>query len=245
LSVILNACSASKKAGRTAISYVNEIADVNTIESVIVNNLSAEDFYIQKADIIVAQNNFSARLNASIKFRKPDTLLITVRSRSGIEAGRALITKDTILINDKINNKLLIGSPSAIGPKYGIEPSLIFLIIGDVIINEDDKKSPVNCQKGIYRNEYEIQGKKVEYIIDCQKRKATQAYFEGDIRSGNITLKFTDIIQQDKIKYPQKIEINDDLNSLNIVMEIKKIERPWKGRISFVPGQGFKVIRLK
>jgi hypothetical protein len=241
----MGACSASKKAERRAGSSPNEITEVNTIESVIANNLSTEDFYIQKADINVTQNNFSARLNASIKFRKPDTLLITVRSRTGIEAGRALITKDTILINDKINNKLLVGSPSVIGPKYGIEPSLILLIIGDVIVSEEDKKTSVNCQKGIYKNEYEIKGKKVEYIIDCQKKKAAQAYFEGDVRSGNITLKFSDIVQQEQIKFPQRIEINDDLNSLNIVLEIKKIERPWKGRITFIPGHGFKVIRLK
>jgi hypothetical protein len=245
LSVILSACSTSKKARRTTNSGVNEITDENTIESVIVNNLSTEDFYIQKADINVSQNNFSARLNASIKFRKPDSLLITVRSRAGIEAGRALITKDTILINDKINNKLLIGSPSVIGPKYGIEPSLIFLVIGDVIVNDYDKNATIKCQKGFYKNEYEVKGKKVEYIIDCERKKATRAYFEGDIRSGNITIKYSDIVQQEQIRYPQKIEINDDLNSLNIVLEIKKIERPWKGRITFIPGHGFKVIRLK
>jgi len=156
LSVILSACSAAKKAGRTTSSSVYETTDGSTIESVIANNLSTEDFYIQRADINVMQSNYSARLNASIKFKKPDTLLITVRSRAGIEAGRALITKDTILINDKINNKLFIGSPAVIGPKYGIEPSLIFLIIGDVIVNENDKKTYIDCQKGFFKKEYEI-----------------------------------------------------------------------------------------
>ena len=49
----------------------------------------------------------------------------------------------------------------------------------------------------------------------------------------------------DGIRFPRLIEINDDLSSLNIVLEIKKIERPWNGKIGFVPGQGYKVIVLK
>jgi hypothetical protein len=219
--------------------------DLKTIESVIVNNLSAENFHIQKADISVTQDNFSTRFTASIKFRKPDTMLITVRSRAGIEAGRGLITKDTILINDRINNKLMVGSPSVIGPKYGIEPALFFVLFGDMIVKETDKNRVVNCIKGISREEYEINGKRVEYIIDCKKRKATQAYLAGDIKSGNITIRFSDIADIDQMKFPRRIEINDDLSSLNILLEIRKIERPWNGKIGFVPGQGYKVIVLK
>lgn len=245
LSLLLNACSVSKKAGVTNASSEIPDTDVKTIESVIVNNLSAENFHIQKADISVTQDNFSARFTASIKFRKPDTMLITVRSRAGIEAGRGLITKDTILINDRINNKLMIGSPSVIGPKYGIEPALFFVLLGDVIVKENDKNRSFNCTKGISREEYEINGKRVEYIIDCKKRKATQAYFAGDIKSGNITIRFSDIADKDQMRFPQRIEINDDLSSLNILLEIRKIERPWKGKIGFVPGQGYKVIVMK
>ncbi len=243
LTLLLDACSVSRKSVGTNSS--SEIADAKILESVIVNNLSAENFHIQKADISVTQDNFSARFTASIKFRKPDTMLITVRSRAGIEAGRGLITKDTILVNDRINNKLMVGSPSVIGPKYGIEPALFFVLLGDLIVKETDKNKIINCTKGISTEEYEINGKRVEYIIDCKRRKATQAYFEGDVKSGNITIRFSDIADIDQMKFPRLIEINDDLSSLKIVLEIKKIERPWNGKIGFVPGQGYKVIVLK
>ena len=245
LSLLLDACSVSKKSGMTNTSSAVADADERTVESVVVKNMSAENFHIQKADISVTQDNFSARFTASIKFRRPDTILITVRSRSGIEAGRGLITKDTILINDRINNKLLVGSPSVIGPKYGIEPALFFVLFGDMIVTEADKKRSVNCLKGISRYEYEINGKRVEYIIDCKKRKVTQAYFAGDVKSGNITIGFSDIADNDQMQFPRRIEINDDLSSLNILLEIKKIERPWNGKIGFVPGHGYKVIVLK
>jgi prophage tail gpP-like protein len=114
-----------------------------------------------------------------------------------------------------------------------------------MIVTEADKNRTVNCIKGISREEYEINGKRVEYIIDCKKRKATQAYFAGDIKSGNITIRFSDIVNDDQMQFPRRIEINDDLSSLTILFEIKKIERPWNGKIGFVPGQGYKVIILK
>ena len=244
LSALLGACSASRKA-TDATSPAVGVADGNTIKSIIANNLSAEDFHIQRADITVTQNEISARFTASIKFRKPDTMLITVRSRAGIEAGRGLITRDTIIINDRVNKKLLIGSASVIGKKYGIEPELIFVALGDIIVDEADINTPVKCLKGIYKDGYEINGRKVQYIVDCKMKKAVQAYFEGDIRSGNLTIRFGDIVNIDGVLFPQKVEIDDDLSTLNILLEIKKIERPWNGRIGFVPGQGYKVNILK
>jgi hypothetical protein len=243
--ILSGGCSVSRKNSKTSSSPESTVIDENSLESVIVNNLSNNDFHIQKADINVIQNNVSVRFTANIKFKKPDTLLITVRSKSGIEAGRALITKDTILINDRINKKLLIGSPAVIGPKYGIEPSLIFVVMGDIIVNDMDFKRSVNCIKGTYKDEFKINGRNVEYIVDCDKRKVTRAYFEGDVRSGNITFKFNDIVRQGNIKFPSEVEVNDDLNSISIILNIKKVESPWNGRIVFVPGYGYRVIKIR
>jgi len=243
--ILSGGCSVSRKKLDTGSSTANAVIDKNSLESLIVNNLSNSDFHIQKAEIKVIQNNISVRFSANIKFRKPDTLLITVRSKSGIEAGRALITKDTILINDRINKKLLIGSPSVIGPKYGIEPSLIFVLMGDIIVDDKDFKRSVNCIKGIYKDEFKINGRNVEYIVDCDNRKATGAYFEGDVRSGNITFKFNNIVRQGNIRFPSEVEVIDDLNSISIILNIKKIESPWNGRITFIPGYGFRVAKIR
>jgi hypothetical protein len=235
----------SGKSGKTVSNVERESSLENNMESVINNNLSTENFYIQKADIRVTQDNISVRFIASIKFRKPDSLLISVRSRTGIEAGRAFITKDTILINDKINKKLLIGDPEIIESKYGIDPLLILSIIGDVIIDEKEIRKSLDCKKGVYNSEFAFNNKTVEYTIDCNKKKAVRAYFEGDIKTGNITIDYSDIVFSNRMKYPQKIEISDDLKSINILLEIKKIESPWNGKIEFVRGSGYKVVKIR
>jgi hypothetical protein len=241
-SAILSSCSATRKAGKNT---GNEIVADNRLESVIRNNLSNNDFNVQKAEINVIQDNISVRLMADIKFKKPDSMLITVRSRTGIEAGRAFITRDTLIIKDRINKKLLVGKPEALGTKYGIEPSFIFTILGDIVVEEKDRAGSLECVKGEFRKEYKVHGKNVEYIIDCQRRKLKQTYFEGDINSGNITIGLSDVINSGKIIYPGRIEINDDLKSVVIIMEIKKIESPWSGKIGSIAGQGYKVIKIR
>jgi len=246
LAVLINGCSPARKAAKTSGERaVNGETTASTIESVIRNNLSNNDFYIQKADINIIQDNISVRLFADIKFRKPDTLLITVRSRTGIEAGRAFITKDTLIIRDRINKKLLIGKPDAIGAKYGVNPSFIMTILGDIIVEDKDRGQPVRCVRGDFTREFEVNDKKVTYIIDCQRNKLKQAYFEGDVRSGNITIGMSDYERSGNVVYPGKIEINDDLKSLGVIIEIKRIESTWKGKIGILAGLGYKVVKIR
>ena len=245
ISVILSGCSSTRKAGGSGGRTGNATIAENSLESVFRNNLSNSDFNIQKAEISVIQDNISVRVIADIKFKRPDSMMITVRSRTGIEAGRAFLTKDTLIIKDRINKKLLVGKPEALAKKYGIDPSFLFTVIGDIVVEEEDRIVLLECVKGEFRKEFDIHGKRVEYIIDCQRRKLKQAYFEGDIKSGNITIDLSDIKNDGKIIYPGRIEINDDLKSVGIIMEIKKIASPWTGRIGSIAAQGYKVIKIR
>jgi len=245
VAAIIAGCSPGRKAGKTSGGSGMDAHAANSLESVILNNISNNDFYIQKADINVIQNNISVRFVADIKFKRPDSILITVRSRTGIEAGRAFITNDTLIVRDRINRKLLIGKPEALGAKYGVDPTFIFAILGDIVIEDKDRGGSMVCVRGDFRKEFEVHGKSVEYIIDCQRKKLKQAYFEGDFKTGNITIGMSDIINSRNVTYPGEISINDDLNSLAIVIEIKKIESPWNGKMSTVSGQGYKVVKIR
>jgi hypothetical protein len=245
ISLLLSGCSTTRRGGVTNGKIGNSTIAENSLELIYRNNLSNNDFNIQKAEINVIQDNISVKFIADIKFRRPDTMMITVRSRTGIEAGRAFITKDTLIIKDRFNKKLLIGKPEVLAKKYGIDPSFLFTVIGDIVVEEKDRTILLECVKGEFKKEYDIHGRSVEYIIDCQRKKLKQAYFEGDINSGNITIDLSDIKNEGKVIYPGRIEINDDLKSVGIIMEIKKIESPWKGRIGSIAGQGYKVIKIR
>lgn len=241
----LTSCSTTRKAGRTAGALENEFISGNTLESVVRNNLSNQDFIIQKAEVNLIQDNISIRLIADIKFKKPDSLLITVRSRTGIEAGRAFITSDTLIIRDRINKKLLIGKPETLGKKYGIDPSLIFLILGDIVIEDKDRIKSIECMKGEFRKEFEVHGKNVEYIIDCQRRKLKQSYFKGNVDEGDLSIELSNVINSGKVIYPGRVELYNSLKSVGLIMEIRKIESPWAGKIGPLTSQGYKVIKIR
>ena len=45
-----------------------------------------------------------------------------------------------------------------------------------------------------------MNNKTIEYTIDCSRKKAVRAYFEGDINTGNITIDYSDIAIADRTK---------------------------------------------
>ena len=228
--LIVSGCTATRKASDRPIGRVGETSAGFSVSEVLSNNISNENFYIAKADIRVEQENVAIRLGASFRFRKPDSLLVIVRSRTGIEAGRGLITKDTILINDRINRNLMIGSAKS---------------LGDVIIEERDTRRKINCKDGGTSEVFIYDGRRIEYTFDCKGAKVVRTYFEGDVRSGNITIEYSDFTESGKIRFPQRIEMYDDLKSLKVVIEMKKIERPWSGSLRFIPGSGYRVVKIR
>ncbi|MDP4223205.1 MAG: DUF4292 domain-containing protein [Bacteroidota bacterium] len=243
LVVLTESCAVSRKAHKTVSDA--EIRNGNILEAVLENNISNNNFYIQKATITVTQNEISAKFLASLKFRKPDTILLVLKSKLGIEAGRAFITHDTILVNDRVNKKLMTGDPKKIKTKYGIEPAMLNIILGDMIINENDKERKINCSGGISSNDFNVGSRKIEYTIDCRRGKISKAYIEGDVTSGNIDLEFRDFLKDRNLIRPGLVVINDDLTSMKIEMKIEKMEIGWNGKIDFVPGNGYKIVRLK
>ena len=245
LITIIEGCSVFRKTGKGLKSNVKEITPANVLEAIVENNITNRNFYIPKASVTVTQNNVSTKFTANLKFRKPDTLLLSLRSKLGIEAGRAFVTSDTILVNDRVRKNLLTGNPQKIKSKYGIEPVLLYIILGDMILDEGDRSRIIDCSGGTAKNEFEVRNKRIEYTLDCEKQKISRAYIEGDITSGNITLSFKDFMSRNSLTIPRIIEINDDLSSLQIEVRIEKIEDNWNGKIEFVPGAGYEVIRLK
>jgi hypothetical protein len=243
---LISGCSVSKRSSTESYTSPYSVNTKNvSINEVVYNNITNRSFNIQKADIKIIQDNVSVRLNASIKYRKPDSLLITIRSKAGLEAGRAFITKDTLLINDRINKTLLIGKPEIIGKKYGINPEMIYAILGDIVINDYDKNRIIKCERGIFKDLFEVNKNTIEYTIDCHKLKVIKSYFEGDITTGNITIIYENIKTINRSKYPETISINDDLKSMNIYIDIKKIDIPWEGTLVFIPGSNYKVVKIR
>ena len=82
--LLVSSCSTARKASRTTEGRDDRDSGSDRLESVIKNNLSNNDFYIRRADIKIRQENVTVNVNAAIKFRKPDSLMVSVRSAMGV-----------------------------------------------------------------------------------------------------------------------------------------------------------------
>lgn len=239
---MIQGCSTIKK---TDVIDRAEGSSGKSLSSVVENNISNHSFYIQKADITIKENNSSTRFFAIIKYKMPDSLMISFRARLGFEAARMLLTKDTLIISDRINKKTRTGKPEELKRKYGIEPELVFTVLGDIIVNEKDKSGRIKCNSGLFVKDFSVGERQINYTVDCRKGKVIGTNFEGDKKTGSLNLEFSGFFNLGRIVVPGLIEARSDLSNLRISMKIEKAEIDYRGNIGFRSPSNYKVIGLK
>ena len=108
-----------------------------SLNNIMQKNLTKYNFNVQKAEIQYIEEGRNINMIASLKYRSDGKYLASVRSITGIEIARIFISKDTILVNDRINKKLYYGSTDYLEEKYGISADAIPLLFGDLMIDTD------------------------------------------------------------------------------------------------------------
>jgi hypothetical protein len=237
IAISVYGCSATKS--RSTLNPVSLSGSI--IENIKFQNLSNNSYFIQKAEIEVLTNNGKEKFIGTIKFEKPDKYLISVKSRTGIEGARIYITKDTVLINDRINKKLYFGTAAYLKLKYGISENLLPLIFGDIILDSKCENKEIRCSNDNATIDCAIKGTYLKYIVDCKKFKT------GTVTLGeqDINLKFDKYFILNNILVPRTIELRAPDYNMDINIKIVKVENPWNGNVSFVPGKGYELIELR
>jgi hypothetical protein len=208
-------------------------------------NLSLKSFYIQKAKIRIVSDGHKENILASIKFLRPDSFLISIRSGSGIEAARIFLTDDTILINDRINRKFYYGSQKATKIKYGIDAKFFPLIFGDLVMDKKDFNGELNCKNSYSFFDTHIEGYLIKYKIDCNKRKAVSCTLINEIETKAVVFDYKDFknnltgysVSGVSIKNFNKTEVID--------IEFSRVENPFYGQIQFIPGKNYELVEIK
>jgi len=243
-STITGGCSATRRTGAGMIQPSVE-GDAAMLSEVVRNNISNYGFNISRADVSYSIEGVSGRLTAGIKSKGQDTLLVAVRHTTGVEIARIFLTADTLLINDRINRRVMSGNPEYLEMRYGINRSLIMLVLGDIFIKQVDRNMKENCQKGILSMQTRLEDGRINYEIDCKLRKITGATLSRSSTNDRITIRYRNFIKKGNHMVPGRIEVEDMKNKAVIRVEIRSIEIPWKGNIDFVHGTRYKIIRIK
>lgn len=237
-------CTVIREGGKKIYSLNGRLENDINLKEVKKKNLTENGFVIQKAEIELNTPDGRNIFLASLKFERPDKYLLSIKSRTGIEAARIFISDDTILINDRIKQKLYCGSSDYLKVKYGITKSFLPVILGDFISDNFLETSQSSCLNGRIEHDCIIEGMKIKYVIDCKKEKATHVIQEVTKSDDIIEIEFSDFYEIGNLYIPGKILIKELLKKMEIKVSIKKFESPWKGNIEFIPGGKYEIIQL-
>ncbi len=215
-----------------------------TVENLTKSNLTRSDFFIEKAEVKIINEGEEMSGLGSIKFQTPDKYLISLRSKTGIEAARIFLTKDSVYINDRINKKLYFGSSEDLKKRYGIANSFIPLLLGDYINDIQTVNKIGKCVEDKLETVGVIKGVRVRYIFDCSTGKTIMAMPDYGRKEDQVTIEYSEFFMKNNKIVPGKVIVTDSLGRGIIEIRIRKIESPWEGSIEFVPGKQYEKIHL-
>jgi hypothetical protein len=241
---LFTGCSVSRKANRHSGEIETGMSSNIMLENVVNQNITTSSFYIEKAEFKIKSNKFEQSGIASIKYIKPDEYLISLKSNTGIEAARIYLSKDSILINDRMNKKFYYGTNSFLIRKYGISTSFLPVILGDFISDRIPATNEINCYEGKLSRDGLIKTIKVEYVIDCDLKKIVIASPVVRINDLDLKIKYGKFIKTRGPITPSLIEISDNKKGTSIEIKIVRMNSPWEGIIEFIPGKQYEKIRL-
>jgi len=242
--ILFSGCATLRKNSVTGVPE-KTIPDTEIIEATIKNNISEWNFNISKAEIEATSGGLTTHFLAAVKFRKPDSVLLTVRSSFGTEVAKVLMTHDTLLINDRLNKELLIGKPGIRTLKYGISPDVLLILLGDLVSDRKAIQKSVICRKGLTEIAARVNGKDIVYTIDCRRQKAIEAKVEESVFSGEADIRFKKLKKTGDLIMPFSIELYEPDSKTEIRIEIERAEAAGGGKIEFSPGKNYTIRKLR
>lgn len=245
MGLLVGGCSVFRNNERTINEIPDKIVSDDILEGTDNQNITNNGFFIQKAEIEVNSKGGNDKFIANIKFEKPDKYLISLRSRTGIEGARIFISGDSVEMNDRINKKLYSGTSSFLVKKYGLSQSFLPLIFGDIILDKRCMTGREKCVDDKLTIDCQLKGIPLNYIIDCKRKKVITVNQINGINKGGLSIVFDKYFSSGNVIIPRIIELSDINYGISLRIKILKVESPWNGNISFIPGKGYELIELQ
>lgn len=240
--VLSSGCTVSKRANNTG----NEYPQVSTEEILQVTenqNITSSSFFIEKGKITSIGDDGRIKLLFTMKYTQPGNFLISLKGLVGVEAFRIFLTKDTVLINDRIKQQTLYGKPRDFEKLSGLPAELLKLCIGDFFKSNNNYESDEYCKNNSLKVKDYFQGLIINSSIDCKLGKTRWVTLGSGLPNESLKVsysKFSDGVY----KVPKRIEVNDLMKNVKIVIKIDKYTVPWTDKIEFIQGRGYKLKKL-
>jgi hypothetical protein len=214
------------------------------LEAIKKENLSNMDFNIQKAEVLIVSNGNKQQFIATVKYKVPDQWLISLKGTTGIEAARAYINSDTILVNERLHKKLYYNKSRILEEKFGITFKALPVMFGDLIESERTARDSIKCYEGKSIKKIRLDRNDIEYIINCMDNKTIKCTISGT-EKGEIKFIYSKVKVIGNNKLPEKIIIKGEEEKNIIEIIIRKIDFSPIEKIDFISGKGYEKMLLK
>jgi hypothetical protein len=216
----------------------------NVLEDVNNQNITNQGFFISKAEVEILKQSGNEKFIATIKYSLPGRYLISLKSRTGIEGARIYFNHDSVVVNDRINKKLYFVHSLYVEKNFGLSTALLGLVFGDIILDRKELIQNVTCENSRLESECTVNGVRLKYLIDCDKRKSISVGLINNYIQKSVEISYDRFVNRSGILVPGEIVINDYNTNTKLKIKIIKIETPWNGIIEFIPGKGYELIEL-
>jgi hypothetical protein len=214
------------------------------IRNVFERNISEQNFCIEKGSIVLRKENIRTKFLFNLKYRKPGTYMISLKSSTGIEGVRMFINEDTILINDRIGKRMLYGSVEEMERIYGISLEEIKILFGDVIRTKEIKQGGAGSERNTFLVTQSIKGRLIGTTISKEVEKATEAVLINSLNQEEIKISYMKY-RNTMNRFPAYIYLKDNIRKFQCEIRVERIVIPWNGEIDFIPGKGYKIEKIR
>ncbi len=242
--IIVSGCSVSRK--MTLMPPPAPVfAEASLLKQLVSSNITEKDFDIVKADIEVVSKGSGRKFLGSVKYRTNGEYLISLKHRTGLEAARIFISRDTVMVNDRIYRNLYIGSNDWLVKNYGIGTGLIPLIFGDYDGTMTEVVTLRDCSTGVSEIQGYVGDRELWYFIDCRTGKASAVTVSDKTGRNSVRLSFDEYRKSGTFLFPGRISIEDISGNSRINIVIGSVEFRDSQRLEFIPGNNYEKIILK
>lgn len=243
----LNSCAMRRMAVNTGENKETSAEEI--IGRVVSNNISNDDYFIEKANISININGRNQKFLFTCKFKKPGDFLFSIKSVSGTEGARILITKDTLLINDRIGRRVIYGEPGDIENYSGFSYTLLGSLTGDYIDYVSEQKTNIENTVTAFKTIQRFNGRWLISEVDRRVFKIKYVAIRSTLSEGvadrdSVMISFSKFSKGEKV-FPKSIEVRNFRRNISAVIRLERIQVPWEGELEFVAGKGYKIERIK
>jgi len=196
--IVLSACS--KNIFKPAIS--NDAVELN-VQEFDFNLLTAK----AKLEFDNGKNDIKATVN--IRMRKDSAIWMSISPSLGIEAARALITKDSLTIMDRIHKQYVALDYHKISKKYNfkidydlIQAVLLGNLSNPILINDKVSKEPSHFL--VLQDRGDV---KMENYIGVQNMKLERVHWVDGPSKNTLTINYTNFQLIDDLVFPYENQI--------------------------------------